>query len=458
MAYIPFQNDEENKANGTAAPEAAPTTGAGGGGAAPAGGASNTPAPKAASQGFANINQYLTANEGQGGQVAGTVASNLQNQYSTLQGEVNNAANQATDAINSGSTAFDQNLVNSAVASPSQFVNDPNNLAAWQKQYNATYTGPAAFEQAPGYAQAATAANKANQTYQLGQTGGGYTKLLNQIEKNPTAGRTALDKALIQSDPNAQNTIQGALSPFKGIQDYVSGKSAEIGKQATEANKTAAETQKKTKEAVSGAQQTLEQSLGQKLSKAQEDARAKNTQVQSLLATKPGTSEEEYLNSLTHPGQKSATEQAFLNLGLTPEQAEAFQGARGAVEESYSTPYFNNPAYGKDYKGSPFDLSKYAQTVNPEADYTRYNTADASDYANAQALAQLTGTQNNLLPEEYASQAGTAPKVGSFNFKQAAQDLSTPLKQQEEYLRLDPSRSSAADKEKQWQQILAGIQ
>lgn len=285
MAYVPFSDEDQNKQN-TAQPQtgtgsAMPTTGGGGGGATPAGAPGQT-APQSGAQGFANINQYLTANKDQAPNVAASISSNLQNQYTGLQGDINNAANQAGEAIKGATTAYDPNLIDRATSNSSPFVADPNNLAAWQKQYNAAYTGPTSFETSAGYGQAANAANKAAQTYQLGQTGGGYTQLLNQIEKNPTAGRTALDKSLIQADPNSQQTIQGALSPFKGIQDYVSGKSAEIGKQATEAAKTTGEAATKSHEALTGATASLANQVDKQYQTGLANQSNYNKQVQDL--------------------------------------------------------------------------------------------------------------------------------------------------------------------------------
>lgn len=262
MAYVPASDQEEKQANGTATPQvgaALPTTG-GGEGTAPVGGMTPS-APKSATQGFANINQYLGANQDQAANVAGSVASNLGTQFTGLQNDINSAADTASQAVTAGSTPYNEGFVNNALANSAEFTSNPNNLAAWQKQYAANYTGPAAFENTANYGKAASAANKAGQTYQLGQTGGGYTQLLNQIEKNPTAGRTALDKSLIQADPNAQQTIQGALTPFKGINDYISGKSAEIGKQVSDAAKQAQETSAKTKAATTNATSIFQNNL-----------------------------------------------------------------------------------------------------------------------------------------------------------------------------------------------------
>lgn len=349
MAYVP-ELDEQNKSNLTN--PALPTTG-GGGGTAPsnasAPGGAAQPAPQGGSQGFANINQYLGANQGQGQTTANTIASNLGNQYTTLQGDINNAANQATEAIKGGTTAYDPNLVNSAVANPSQFVADPNNLAAWQKQYAAQYTGPTAFENTAGYGQAANAANKANQTYQLGQSGGGYSQLLNQIEKNPTVGRTALDKALIQSDPNAQKTIQEAINPFKGVGDYLTGKSADINKQATEAAQNTADTKTKTAENLNTAETNL-------------------------------------ANDVTGRYQQGLNNQTAYNKQITDLQ-NAYQPYENAINK-----YETN--VGKDY-GDPF--AYYKQFQPSQTAVTPESMATQSQFANEAALEKLSGQPLNIL-------------------------------------------------------------
>lgn len=394
MAYVPFQEEDQSKKDVSANPEigsssALPTTG-GGGGAAPSSIAGNPGAAPSqpGKQGFANLNQYLTANKDQAPAVANTLASNLNNQYTGLQGSIDTAANQAGEAIKGGSTAYDQNLVNSAVADPSKFVSDPNNLAAWQKQYAAQYTGPTSFETSAGYGQAADAANKAGQTYQLGQTGGGYSQLLNQIEKNSTAGKTALDKSLIQADPNSQQTIQGALTPFKGISDYVSGKSADIGKQATEAAKQTQEAAQKSQEAAQGAISGFGQDLSGKLKSATAAREAGNADVQSL-------------NSKVLSGQ-SLSDEELSKLGASGEQYKQTQNLYDQLKKTYgnqispqvSTPYFTQG------------------TANPNTP-TAETMASPEDFAREAAFEKLTGNQLGILQNDQADKAGTYKNTGT---------------------------------------------
>lgn len=393
MAYVPQMDEEQNKPNAANGGAALPTTGGGGGGA-PSGNSAQ-PAAQGGNQGFASLNQYLGANKDQAPGVANTVASNLGNQYTTLQGNVDSAANQASEAIKGGSTAYDPNLVNSAISNPSQFVADPNNLAAWQKQYSAAYTGPTAFESSEGYGKAADAGNKAQQTYQLGQTGGGYTQLLNQVEKNPTAGKTALDKSLIQYDPNAAGTVQTALNPFKNLQDYLAGKSAEIGQQAAGAATSTADTAKKTQDAATGAESNFESALGKKL----EDTKTANQkEYQDMQANLKGLTVNNGVDTLS-------------KYGLSPDQAAVF------------TNLSKNGVAGTSY--GPTDLSKYATAADPNL-VNPYNVASSDDYANSQALSQLGGAQTPYLPASNSGQAGTAPKT-AFDAKRATNEFGPAL-------------------------------
>lgn len=414
MAYVPFTDEEQNKQNVTANPEvggasgALPTTG-GGGGAAPAAGGGNpmqAPTAPSASQGFANINQYLAANKDQAPQVAGTIASNLNNQYTGLQGTIDTAANQAGEAVKGGSTAYDPNLVNSAVSNPSGFAADPNNLAAWQKQYSAAYTGPTSFETSAGYGKAADAANKAGQTYQMGQTGGGYSQLLNQIEKNPTVGKTALDKSLIQADPNAQQTVQGALSPFKGIQDYVSGKSAEIGKQASDAAQQTQQTAQKTQEATQGAITGFGQDLSNKLKTATAARETGNADVQSL-------------NSKVLSGQPLSAED-LSKLGVNGEQYKQTQDLYDQMKKTYGnqiSPQVSTPYYTQG-------------TANPNTP-TAEGLATPEDFARESAFEKLTGNQLGILQNDQADKAGTYKDAGTpGKYDEAKQQADTVKKYQ----------------------------
>lgn len=373
MAYVPFQDEEQNKQNVAATPEigsssALPTTGGGGAGAAPSNITGNPGAQPSqpGKQGFANLNQYLAANKDQAAGVAGSVASNLNTQYAGLKGDIDTAANQAGEAVKGGSTAYDPNLVNSALSDPTQFVGNPENLANWQKQYSAAYTGPTAFENTAGYGKAATAANKAGQTAQLGTTGGGYTQLLNQVEKNPTAGKTALDKSLIQYDPNASQTVQTALNSFKGIGDYLKGKSIDIGQQATDAAKTTNTASTKTKEALTGATSNLANQVNQQYQTGLANQQTYNQQANDLK--KMYQPYDELINSY-----KLATERDF---------------------------------------GDPFESYKKYQP--DQLQLTPEQLASKSQFANEAALEQLGGQPLNILSNQNQPNYNTSQTPGQY--------------------------------------------
>lgn len=403
MAYVPFSDEEQNKPE-TGAATTLPTTGGGGGGAAPASGGSAQPAAQGGNQGFANLTQYLGANKDQAPQVAGAVASNLGNQYTGLQGQVDTAANEAGQAVKAGSTAYDPNLVNSAVSDPSKFVQDPNNLAAWQKQYTAAYTGPTAFETSAGYGKAADAANRAKQTYQLGQTGGGYTQLLNQIEKNPTTGKTALDKSLIQADPNAGQTIQNALSPFKGIQDYLSGKATDINKQATDAAASTADASKKTKEAATGAQSSFEKDISGKLAEKTKEYQNTNDLYSKL-----------YQTADFKPDQQTAKD-----FGTSTEDMANLYGSEQILQNNYGQQI------------TPASYLNYTAGNAP----TKEGVSTPEQMAQSAALSKLTGGQSYLNPNATEG-AYKAPSV-SFDSSKASTALSKEVQTQDKQLLASP--------------------
>ena len=423
MAFV-LEKDERNKDERTGSSSTTlPTTGGGTS-------AGNVTPPSAAPQRFAGLTDYLAANQGQAGQVAGNIASNLGTQFQGLQGDITKAGQQAQEAITAGTTPYNEQLVKQATENPAQFVANPQNVTDWQKLYGAQYTGPQSFETTPSYAQAQSAANKAAQTAQLGKTTGGYSQLLNQLETNPTQGKKALDIGLLRADPNAQQTIQTALNPFKGLQDYMASKSAEIGKQASEAAKTTGETAAKTKSALAESQKGFESGLQTNLSKAQQEAAQKNEDINNAI------------KNLYSPERTSSDPvPSLVKLGLTPEQAVAFANS---LREN-QTPF--------GIQAKPIDLASYATLPNPEVDINAYNTATAADYARAKALSQLSGNQNMLLPEEYATQAGTAPR-SDINLRGTAQDLLPFLQQQKNYYTSNPALSDLATQDQRYMDIL----
>jgi hypothetical protein len=368
------------------------TGGGGGGGTAPAGGAG---APTNAG-GFANLMSYLDANKDQANGVATTVAGNLGGKYDAEKGAIDSAATGAKGAAASGTTAFDAGTVNAAVANPAQFVSDPNNVSKFTAQRDATYKGPGSFQDTSFYGDAAKAADAGNQIGKLGASGN-FAPVLSEIEKNPTAGKTALDLGLMQYDPTAQSTLQNAVKPFQGINDYLGGKATDVNSAIGDAKNTTADTALKTRTALTGREDAMKSDLTGRLQASKNDLTAKRDSASALLGKPSATADPAVLSML----------------GITPEQWSTIYAKENAAVSGYSP----KNAGVTPVDGRQVNLGTYYKAPNPDL-IGLPNVANADDFANSAALAQLSGDA----PLLSGSPEGQ-PALSPFDYDSASRDL-----------------------------------
>jgi hypothetical protein len=225
MAFVSEDNQQQNGTPGPAqnplasqapvATTSAPGAGPGKGSGTPGG------AAQAQTQPFQNLQAYLTANAPQITNQGTQIANQLSSQYGATTGAVDQAAQNVQGQVTAGTTAPNQALVNQAAANPTEFVTDPNNVAAFQKQLAGGYSGPANMEGTDQYGTAAKAVQDA--VTQAGQvnTTSGLENYVRGTERNPTQGESLLDTVLLQGNPNAIQTVQNAAKPFTGLNDYL---------------------------------------------------------------------------------------------------------------------------------------------------------------------------------------------------------------------------------------------
>lgn len=163
------------------------------------------------SQPFQNIASYLSANAPQSQALAGQVASSVSNPIAQTQSDITSASNDFSKSVNAGYTPENDQLTSSVVANPSAVVSDPNNVAAFQKQLNDSYTGPTDFTTTPNYTNLETEISNAQGLGQEAQTPTGIQSLLQGIEgPQMTGGINNLDTLLLAQDPTNFKTISDA--------------------------------------------------------------------------------------------------------------------------------------------------------------------------------------------------------------------------------------------------------
>lgn len=294
MASVNNPDDEENKGQaneaGSTIPVAntagasstsvqAPNSAGTGVAAAPTSPISQNVAPNQ-SQGYVDVSSYLDANREGAGQLADKVAQNLTDQYNTTKSGIDTSAQTLADQVNKGYTPQDSNLVNSALSNPTGFVQDPNNVAGFQKQLNDSYTGPNSWSDL-GTLQGTV--NDAQQSGNLFKTPGGTNVLAQKVEGNNTSqGINQLDALLLGSDPTAAATIKTASDPFNTLNDYINAKNTDLTGQISNAQGSAAAASQAAQTGLTGAENTLTGNLTDAQKTAEAQRQQYNTNIASL--------------------------------------------------------------------------------------------------------------------------------------------------------------------------------
>jgi hypothetical protein len=293
------------------------------------------------------------------------IANNLTTQTGQVTGDIN-ADQAAVDAqVQAANTAPNPTLISEAAANPSQFVTDPNSVAAFQAQENANYTGPTAFEQTPQYQTLENEVTNLQQNAPVVNTPAGIQQLVTGQETNPTTGMENLDALLLEGTPGATAPISAAETPINALPTNLANTASteDAAIQAAEANDAAAP-----------------------------------AGVQSAFLTGPNAVvpawEQSLMNELNAAQAGENTYNSTINQDiseLTPlEQAvNQFTGASGLTVPNPLTPYLNE---------TPL-------TAAP----TEANVSTPQDYATEAALQQLLGSGLGVTPinQSTAGQAGT---------------------------------------------------
>ena len=192
MAFLPPEQQNNQAPQGTTStnpqqmagmppPQSGGSTGAGAG-ASKAGSSPSTGSPTQFGSSASKLGDYLSANAPQIQNQANNVVSGLNQQYGQVQGDISNAANQFGQQVQQGYAAPNQALVNQAASNPTQFASDPNNVKAFQSQYNNSYSGPTSYESTTPYGNIQGEVNNAVQNAGLLNTQAGLQNYLGQTQ------------------------------------------------------------------------------------------------------------------------------------------------------------------------------------------------------------------------------------------------------------------------------------
>lgn len=383
MAFLPI--DQQNQTNQqaptgqTMAGSPPPQTGgsAGTGAGAVKTTASGTPTQFGSSA--SKLGDYLTANAPQIQNQANQVVSGLNQQYGQVSGDINNAANQFGQQVSQGYAAPNQDVVNQAAQNPAGFASDPNNVKAFQGQYNDTYSGPTSYESSQPYGAIQGEVTNAVQNAGLLNTQPGLQSYFSKnAGPNATQASNTLDTLLLQGNPQAQQQIQQAAGQFGNLTN-------QFGQSTTAADQS-----------VQAAQQAAQQ--------AQQYAQGQFNPVV-----------DQFGNAVTqnyNTAQQAATNynnqanQAYSQLTPIQQWLQAYQGNSGVnIGNNPLTQYLNQ---------TPVNAPTLANASTPE------------QYQEAAALSQLLGSgYQSPLDQANAAQAGTykTPASNSYDLNNIIQQI-----------------------------------
>ena len=367
------QNQQNNPSQGPKAPggsggvRLAPSSSVVSGGAG-----GGTASSKPAGGQFATLNDYVTANTPNAEGLANQVVAPIQQQAQDTGKQVTQTLSDAQNAINSGYTPQNNDLISQASANPVSFSNDPNNVTQFQAQLNDTYTGPQSVESMAPYQ---TLLGNINNTISTGQSltnnTAGQEQLLKNVETNPdNAGVTNLNEAILSQNPDYLSKVTNSYQPFSDLLGTLQTGAAGIDPSVQTATANAKAAADAAKGVIDTGVTNLNNTVNSEFANAGQNVAAYNTDVNTLQ------------------GAAKAYNTDIQNFLADPTNAQ----------------YVQNPGSSSPLQ-SWLDLQQF--TGSP----TVANSATAQDYAQAQALQTLEGngtTLGTVISPTTATQEGTS--------------------------------------------------
>lgn len=371
------------------AQSAPPTTSAGGGSGVVsgatgnAGGSAPTAAtPKPSSSGsWTNIDSYLNANADQGAKVGTDIAGTINNQGAQAQNDIQNLGVNFKSAVDQNTVNQDPNAVSGAInAATSATANQgltQDQIAAFNAQANASYSGPTDATSFNGYNQTQQDLNTAQQSAGETQSESGRDVLLNNQYQNASVngynqGENNLDQLLLQDSAGGQAALKPLAGQWGGLTSALnntvtSGNSAAQAAQATDAATAAA-----ARGAVGNQENTFQTNIGNELASENADRTALISRINSGKLTDADLAALGVGNSNWGVGLSNfATGTAPLtNANVTTQdqlaQYNALQQLTGTYDPSAASKSMYAGAQPTDFgnKPAPIDVSGYSKAIS----------------------------------------------------------------------------------------------
>ena len=355
----------------------------------------NTSAPSATSspnkaQNFATLQSYLKVNKPQGEELASKVADTFGATGTQAKEGLEASATKLDSNVEKQRVAFDPDLAKNAFSNPTAFVKDAGNMEKFNAAKNASYTGPARAEDDADIQTAEAKATSAMEHAKLADTEAGRKQLVSDTQQNKAGGITALNQALISTNPNAAGKIEAAKGNFSGLQGLLGAKKTALNAKIQDVSNT--NNQAKTDIATQGTAKfnSVKKALEDRVMSADANVRAQTEAIQRKLITGQALSNEDYEA-----------------LGSSSEMQQQLDSDIKYLKETFGIDA--NPA-------------QYFQQKPVGDNVTKETVATKEDYDEEKALQQLMG--GDYLPDD-ASQAGTVDARAGYGYDQQrfGQDL-----------------------------------
>lgn len=382
MAYVaPMNEDDEDpdKKKTVASGEGGVVGSTGSGGMSQAGTASRSGV--GAGTGFTNLQTYLDANKEQAGQLADKLAGKLGEEATLAKTGAENVVSGFGQKVESSRVRPDDALVGEALSKPSDFVKDQDKVSRFKNLRDASYQGPLDLQREEGYDAARMAANKGMERSDLTQSEEGRKALLQDLAPTQGSGKISFNQLLLGADPQAREKLEASVVPFRGIGSYLDQQAEAMGLTAQGAKDEASKTSAGVREKLTG--------TGGAVPTGVESIRKRATDAETSRI-----SQNQAIDDLEYARRTGDTSR------LTDQELEMFRGTFTGDVGSLR---------GSLQSGAGM-LPRQTQAMSPSSPES---VATAEDYANMNALAELSGS---TLPFDFsdASMAGSykSPTVG----------------------------------------------
>lgn len=426
MAYLQTPEDEQKDK------PVDPNLVAGGGGAplapgAPTGGtpavAGTSPETGGAKPQFAELETYLNQNRPAAQQLGSRVAGEITKRGEGARSAITSGAQQFAQDVGKREVQQDVGLLNMLSSDPIGLAKDPDRKADFERQRNASFSGPSTLEDSDFYSPISSAVGEAKRYGSLSETGGGIAEILGgaQQDRPYSQGAREFDASLALGDEGARSQIGQARSSLSDIDARLGEASAAARARAQQGAATTSATQQAAQGALKGAVGSSNADLDARLEAARNAAAGRAQAARSSFASiapqlpegKAGKQAIRDAGKTIRGGLPGLDAQALADLGITAEQyqdlvgggstgAELAKQRKGLNDKSASSQV--DRLYGQ-YGQSLGDLGRFLTERSPDS-ISRESFASPDDYARAAALADLGG--DPYLDQALASQAGTA--------------------------------------------------